>query len=210
MIAATRHRPAVMPETIIHLIRHGHYPMLDQGVLAGRTPGHGLDAIGRSQADAIAASLASRPITLVMSGPLQRARETAAPLASRFGLEPAIDDALDELDFGTWTGRPWRSLTDDPTWHAWHRLRSVTEIPGGESMLALQARAASMLRRLRITHPEGEVALFTHADTIRALLVTLLGMPIDLMLRLEIAPGSRSTVRLANDSVCVLGVNHPA
>ena len=99
--------------TTFHLIRHGDYGLLGR-VLAGRTPGHSLSDLGRKQAERVAAALAHRPIAAVVSGPLERARETAAPLAARCGLEVSVDPDLDEIDFGEWTGMAFDALQPCP------------------------------------------------------------------------------------------------
>ena len=201
--------------TVFHLVRHGHYGLLDSGVLAGRTPGHSLDAEGRAQADAIARTLGDRPIAAIVSGPLERALETAAPLAQRLGLPVRIDDAIDELDFGEWTGRSWSTLDGDPAWSDWNRFRATAAVPGGETAGAVADRALGLLRRLGAEYragdaAEAEIALFSHADVIRKVIATLLGVPIDLARRIAIDPGGRAVVRLApGRSPAVLALNLP-
>lgn len=84
-----------MTRTIVHLLRHGevHNP---EGVLYGRLPGYRLSEIGQRQADLLAAHLAGRDIVHVVASPLQRAQQTAAPIAARHGIDVAADDALIE------------------------------------------------------------------------------------------------------------------
>ncbi|NLT56236.1 MAG: histidine phosphatase family protein [Actinomycetales bacterium] len=81
--------------TIVHLLRHGevHNPA---GILYGRLPGYQLSDLGHAMAERAAEHLADRDIVLVVCSPLERARQTAAPVAERFGLEPRIDDRLIE------------------------------------------------------------------------------------------------------------------
>ena len=83
------------PDTVVHLVRHGEVHNPD-GVLYGRRDGFHLSDLGREMAEKTAASLASRDITVVRSSPLERARETAAPLADRLGLEVGIDERVIE------------------------------------------------------------------------------------------------------------------
>ena len=91
--------PAADPEqsdgdpTVVHLVRHGevHNP---EKVLYGRLPDFHLSERGRAMADLVAAHLADHDVTLVVSSPLERAQETAAPIAAEHGLAVALDDRL--------------------------------------------------------------------------------------------------------------------
>ncbi len=197
--------------TIFHLVRHGSTPLAGGRILAGRTPGHRLDDAGRSDAERVATALARRPIGRVVSGPLERATETAAPLAEKLGLPVRIDPALDEVDYGAWTGADWSTLEADPDWIAWNGCRGSAAIPAGETIGAVADRAIGSLRRLADEiGGDGEAALFTHADVIRAVLASVLGLAPDLSLRLAVDPGSRSLVRYARGVMpLVLAVNVP-
>lgn len=195
--------------TTFHLVRHASYGLLGH-VLAGRSPGHALSAAGQAEADALAAILADRPIAAVVSSPLQRARETAAPVAGRHGLDVAIDGDLDEIDFGEWTGWPFSELHADPTWQRFNVFRGSTPIPGGETMLAAQVRALAAILRLRSAYPEAEVVVVSHGDVVKALLAHFLGVPLELMRRIEISPASRSILELYDSDVRITGMNLPA
>ena len=197
--------------TVFHVVRHATYALVGGRVLAGRTRGHALDAVGRAEAERIAATLADRAIGRIVSGPLERATETATPLAARLGLPVLIDAALDELDYGAWTGADWSSLADDPDWRAWNACRGTAAIPAGETIGAVADRAVGLLRRLADDlGGDREAALFTHADVIRAMLAAALGLAPDLSLRIALDPGSRSIVRFERGTApAVLAVNLP-
>lgn len=83
--------------TIVHMMRHGevHNP---EGILYGRLPGFRLSADGRAQAQKVADALADHDITAVFASPLQRAQETATPIAAAHGLEIQTNDDLIEAD----------------------------------------------------------------------------------------------------------------
>ncbi|MGH3910569.1 MAG: histidine phosphatase family protein, partial [Pseudonocardiaceae bacterium] len=98
------------------LLRHGRSSANSAGVLAGRSPGVGLDERGRAQAAALVDRLAPLPLAAVVSSPLQRCRETVAPLAEARGLEVALDDGFIEVDYGQWTGRELSKLGKEPLW----------------------------------------------------------------------------------------------
>lgn len=194
--------------TTFHLVRHASYDLLGR-VLAGRTPGHSLNRTGQAEAEALAEALAERPIAAVFSSPLERARETAHPVAARHDLRVAIDPTLDEIDFGEWTGLTLDELHADPAWRRFNAFRSTTPIPGGETMLAVQARAVAALIRMRSSFPEGEVVAVSHGDVIKAILAHFLALPLDLISRIEVAPASRSVVVLSDRDARILAINLP-
>jgi broad specificity phosphatase PhoE len=194
--------------TTFHLIRHASYDMLGR-VLAGRTPGHALNAIGRGEAARLAEALATRPIAAVISSPLERAQETARCIAERLSLSVETEPALNEIDFGDWTGMTFEALHALPEWQAFNIFRGAARIPGGETMLAAQARAVAALASLRLTWPTQELVLVSHGDVVKGLIAHFLGVPLDLFRRIEIAPASRSVLWLADASAHVDGVNLP-
>ena len=172
-------------------------------------PGVGLSGEGQVQAARLADTLASRPIQAVLSSPLERAQATAAAIAARHGLAVQIDPGLNEIDFGAWTGAAFGDLDGQPGWHAWNRCRSLALTPGGETMVAAQARALAAVARVRAVHPDGEVVLVGHSDVLKAVLAHALGMPLDLLLRIELHPAHRCVLMLFDDDVRIEGVNLP-
>lgn len=188
------------------LIRHGDNDFLGH-TLAGWMPGIHLNENGRAQAEWIADRLLHVPIRAIYSSPLERARETAEPLARRLGLEIRISDALGEVHLGEWTGRAFDELRNDPQWRRFNSFRSGARIPGGETMIEFQQRMLAAMEAIRREHPEGTVAVVSHGDPIRAVLCHYLGMPLDLIHRLEIEPASVSVIRLGDDWAQVLRIN---
>ena len=189
----------------LHLVRHGHTDALGR-VLSGRAPHVGLSGQGRAEASAQAATLAGRPVAGVLSSPQRRTQQTAQAIAGVFGLTVRTEPALDEIDFGTWTGSAFAALDTRAEWQAWNGLRSLAPSPG-ETMLAAQARVVALVQRLLGEWPDGELVLVSHADVIRALLAYLLGMPIDLMQRIAVSPAGRSVVVLSGTGIGVEAVN---
>lgn len=194
-------------QTLFHLIRHGDYPL--QGTGFGGRGDHPLSAEGRAQAGRIAARLQGR-VAAVISSPVRRAIETAEPLAAACGLRVETDAAFTEIDVAGWSGKRFADLHGDPAWGPWNRFRSTAAVPGGEAMLAVQARAIAGLVRLCVAHPDAALAVVSHADVIKAVLVHFLGAPLDLLRRLEIAPGSTSELVVAPEDAKILAVNLPA
>jgi probable phosphoglycerate mutase len=184
-----------LPVTL-YLIRHAAHALVGR-VLAGRMAGVGLGEEGLQQSERLAERLADAPLEAIHASPQERARQTAAPLAARRGLAVGIAPALDEIDFGAWTGRPFAELGEDPVWENFNRFRSGTRPPGGETMLEAQARILGFCEELRRRHPDGHVALVSHADVLKSAVLHWLGVPLDFFLRVEIEPASLTIVELA-------------
>ncbi len=196
--------------TTFHLVRHAAHGLLGR-VLAGRMPGVSLNEDGRAQALRLAGHFSKSSIVAVVSGPLARAQETAVPIAAALGLDVATDAGLDEIDFGAWTGMAFDALQGSVEWQAWNRFRGTAPTPGGETMLEALARALRTLARLCWAYPDGEVVLVSHQDILKSLLMHSLGAPLDLVHRVELAPGSRSVMRVFDDGgVRVDRVNLPS
>lgn len=181
--------------TTILLVRHGAHDRLDR-ILCGRMAGVTLSETGRDQARRVAERLSREPIAAIYVSPMERARQTAEPLAERLGLEPVVSEDLNEIDFGDWTGATFEDLRRFPGWEPWNRERSRSRAPGGESMCEAQARAARWIWSARAAHPDAAVVGVCHADVIKAAVCDVLGISLDHHRRLEVGPGSISTLRV--------------
>jgi len=190
--------------TSLLLVRHAIHDMLGQRIL-GRTSGVHLNKAGRQQAEQLADTLSVLPIDAVYSSPLERARESAEPLACRLDLPVNVADEFNELDMGDWTNRTLLEVNPSPEWQNWNTFRSNTAPPNGEWMLDVQARVIRKIADLRRQFQC--VAIFTHADVIRAALIYFLGMHLDLLFRIEIDPGSINLIQLHDASVMVRVIN---
>jgi broad specificity phosphatase PhoE len=115
--------------------------------------------------------------------------------------------ALDELDFGAWTGRSFEALAGDPDWRLFNERRSLAAAPGGERILDVQARIVALMVELAGSHPDASLALVSHGDVIRSALLHFLGMPIDFIHRLDIAPRAVSVASLNSGACCVHSLN---
>lgn len=192
--------------TTVFLVRHAAHDRLNR-ILCGRMPGVTLGAEGRAQAAALAERLARENVAAVYVSPLERARETAETLSQRLGIAAHVVDELNEIEIGAWTGRAFDELRDDPHWTRWNTARSVTRPPGGETMLEAQARIVGGIERLCAAHPDQSIALFSHADVIKAALAYHLGLPLDAILRFEISPASVSTLVVGDWGAKVIRMN---
>lgn len=192
--------------TTFLLIRHGENDFM-HNALPGRLPGVHLNEEGRRQAARLAERLAQAPIAAILSSPLERARETAEPLARRLNLDILVSERLSEIAYGEWTGRSWAELKDNPLWQHYNSFRSETRIPGGELMLEAQARIVAEMEGLLAKYPGSLVALFGHGDVIKAALLYYSGIPIDLFRRLEVGPASVSVLQVTDETPRLLRVN---
>jgi len=177
-------------------------------VLPGRAPGLHLSAKGREQADAVAARMRGlRRLTAVYTSPMERAQETAAPVARAFGLTACVEAGLTECDFGEWTGRRLRELYRKPEWKAVQRYPSGFRFPKGESFPEMQTRVATTLGELVARHPGETIVAVSHGDPIRVAVALALGTPLDLFQRIAILPASITAVAYGASGPRVLAVN---
>lgn len=190
------------------LVRHGATPTTGK-VLPGRAPGLHLSATGRAQADRVAVRIAelSHPPTAVYASPLERARETAAPIARALGLRVRTERGLLEVDIGDWTGTSLRQAMRRREWPTVQRLPSAFRFPGGESFAEMTARATDAVLRLAAAHRGQTIVAVSHADPIRAVVATAAGTPLDLFQRVTISPCSVSAIALGPDGPRILCVN---
>jgi len=193
--------------TVVLLVRHGLTPTT--GVkLPGRAPGLHLSDEGRRQADAAAERIGKlAKVAAVYSSPLERARETGAPIARALKLALRIERDLAELDIGEWTGLSLRQAGRRPEWETIQRSPSSFRFPGGESFTEMQARITSALGRLVAKHPGRLLVAVSHADPIKAAVAQALGTPLDLFQRIMIATASISAVAYRRGGPSVLTVN---
>ena|SRR5215469_13204340 len=192
--------------TIFYLLRHGEHNVQGR-ICAGRMPGVVLSERGRAEAEAAARRLTEADIAAIYASPMERTRETGEIVGRHLSLPVNIHEDLAELDFGEWTGLTFDEVRKDPRWPLWAQHRSLSCIPGGETMRAVQRRVVEAIMEMREAHPDGHVVVVSHGDVIRAALVFALGMPLDLYSRIEIATASLSTMRIDHNGIRVIAIN---
>ena len=200
-------RPSAPAPTVICFVRHGTTPSTGR-ILPGRAVGLHLSEKGTAEAAAVAERiLAIGPIAAVYASPLERARETAAPIVKQLGQRVKIERGLLECDFGEWTGAELKELAKLPEWQTVQRHPSGFRFPGGESFVQLQARLAATIERLVARHPGEVIVAVSHADPIKIAVGDALGVPLDLVQRTVISPCSVSAVSYGRNIPVVLTVN---
>ena len=141
------------------------------------------------------------------ASPLERTRETAAPIARVLGHDVAVDDGLVELDVGDWTGIELKAARKRKEWATIQRYPSGFTFPGGESFVAMQARMTGTLDRLRAAHPGETIVAVSHADPIRAAVAHAMGTHLDLFQRVVVSPCSLTAIAYGDEGPTVLTVN---
>jgi broad specificity phosphatase PhoE len=192
--------------TTFFLIRHASCDGLGQ-TLWGRTPGIRLNEQGRLQAQRLAKRFEGMKFDKIYSSPLERALETAEPIARAMKLEVRKSDALNEIDFGEWSGKTFEQLDSDERWRHFNSCRSTASVPGGESFLEVQNRVLKEIDRLAHEHRDARVAIVSHADPIKAVIGYFAATPIDLIQRFEISPCSVSVITLDEEGPRISRIN---
>lgn len=177
------------------LVRHGHTDAVGHR-LVGRLPGVPLSSTGHAQAQRLVPMLRTYEIDAIVSSPMERAQQTAQPLAEHLKLEIKTDSALTEMDFGQWQGCSIEELQQDEAWRRFNVLRSLTPAPAGEAMHEVQARMVTALLRLHAENPSATFAVFSHGDPLRSVVCHFCCIPLDCIMRFEIDPGSLTVLEL--------------
>ncbi len=188
-------------------------------MLAGWTPGVGLDDVGRGQAGALGAALSGLDPVLVASSPLERCLETAELV--RDAAWPAMpiltDERLAECRYGAWTGRSLKDLGSEPLWRTVQQQPSAVRFPDGdeypgESLSAMSARMLDAVRqhdaRVHDEHgPHAVWVLVSHGDPIKAVLADAGGAHLDSFQRYVVSPASVSAIRYTPERPFLLTSN---
>ena len=189
------------------LVRHGQPPTTGR-LLPGRAPGLHLAELGVQQAERAGDRIAElKRVDAIYCSPLERARQTAAPIGKAIGIRPKVDRGLLECDFGDWTGAELKQLMKLPEWRTVQKAPSSFRFPNGESFTEMQVRIVTALDRLRALHPGGVIVCVSHADPIKAAMAHALGTHIDLFQRIVISTCSISAITWSTDGPIALTVN---
>lgn len=182
---------------IVLLIRHAENEYLNKGRLAGRLPGVHLNDKGNEQAQALAEKLKDAPIQAIYSSPLERARETAVPLAAALNLEVITRPGLIEMDYGEWQDKTIKGLARLKLWRQIQFRPSMFRFPGGESFSEAQYRITQEIEVICAAHdPKHVIACVSHADPIKLAVAYYTGMPLDSFQRLVVGRASITALNI--------------
>lgn len=203
------------PRTVVHLLRHAEVHNPD-AVLYGRMPGFHLSERGHTQAGLVADHLASRaahtgqPIAAVVSSPLERARETAGPVAAAFGLEPELDDRLIESE-NSFQGKAlaFRAAYLTPSY--WRHYGAPWRPSWGEPYREIVGRVMAVIDERRRRHAGGQVVCVSHQSPIWVTRRHLEGRPLwHDPRRRECALASVTSVAFDGDRFAGVSYSQPA
>lgn len=201
---ARRSTPA--PTTVL-LVRHGRTSTTGK-VLPGRAKGLHLSDEGREQARHAAERISTlERVDAVVASPLERTRETAAPIGEATGVKVTTSRRLLECDFGDWTGARLSTLRRKPEWSMVQRRPSGFRFPGGESFAEMQQRIWGGIESLVAEHPGRTIVAVSHADPIKAAVAMATGVHLDLFQRIVISPCSITPLLFTAEGPVVLAVN---
>jgi len=203
-----RGRRAAGPKpTLVLLVRHGQTPTTGS-VLPGRAAGLHLADKGNQQAATAAERIAKlKGVAAIYASPLERTRETAAPIGKAIGQRVHVHKGLLECDFGAWTGKELKALMKLPEWQTVQRYPSGFRFPDGESFAEMQTRIVSAVQGLVAKHPGEAIVVVSHADPIKAAVAHALGTHLDLFQRIVVSPCSVTAIAYGAGGPTVLAVN---
>lgn len=194
----------------ILLIRHGQTQWNKERRIMGHRP-IPLNTLGREQALAVAEALFRTPLDRIYASPMLRAVQTAKVLKKgRRGVEVIQAPELSEIDYGSWVGRTFEEVRLERSFHQYHVAPSRVRVPGGEKMRDVHHRAVGFVEELRTRHPEGRIALVSHADVIKIILIHFLGLSLNELMKLRIDNGSVSLLWFNETRARVMAINCPA
>jgi probable phosphoglycerate mutase len=194
------------------LVRHGENDYVKKGRLAGRLPGVHLNQKGREQAqyaaEALARLLKERPPKAIYSSPMERALETAEPIAKAFHVEVITREGLVETDCGEWTDKTLKSLGRMKLWRVVQSAPSRFCFPGGETFADAQARIRCEVESLAAAHdPKDVVVCVSHSDPIKLAIAYFIGLPLDLFQRLGVNPASINVLNVGESGSQLMALN---
>ncbi|WP_432494197.1 histidine phosphatase family protein [Kineococcus gypseus] len=166
-----------MSAATVVLWRHGRTASNAQNRFQGQLDVP-LDEVGRAQVAASAAQLAGTGVDALVASDLSRAADTAGALGALTGLDPVLDPALREVDFGAWQGLLHAEVTavSPQEYAAWRRGEDV-RAGGGERRSEAAARAAAAVQRHAAAAPEGgTLVVASHGAALKGALLLLLGL----------------------------------
>ena len=194
---------------LLLLIRHGENDYVKTGKMAGRLPGVRLNDRGQKQAQALGEALKDIPLKAVYSSPLERAMETAQPIAESHKLTILQEPDLMDTDIGKWQGKSVKMLRLTKVWKIVQSAPSRFRFPEGESFPEAQTRYVNTLERIikKYNKPQDIVAVIFHADPIKLAVAHFLGMPLDHFQRLGCDTGSLTALHVSEANANLIKLN---
>lgn len=193
---------------LLLLIRHGENDYTKKHKLAGHLPDVHLNERGQKQAQELADALLHVPIKAIYASPLERAQETAMPIATACRLEVQTEAGLIETNVGKWQGRSLAALRLQKQWKVVQHAPSRAQFPEGETFYECQSRVVSALDAIVRKHKQHEIiACVFHADPIKLAVAHYIGMPLDQFQRLGCDTGSICALQIGEMGANLIKLN---
>ena len=178
------------------LVRHGETDWNRSRRIQGGKSDTQLNSEGWQGAESLAQRLKSEEIQAIYSSPLQRARDTAQPIARYHQIKIELEPSLKEIDVGELEGvsiaEVGKRLSQLLTIHS--QDDTLPKMPGGESLAEVQQRAWSAMQRLVDRHPDGTFIVVSHYFTILTIICAVLNLPLSQIIRLRLEASSISII----------------
>lgn len=192
----------------IILIRHGQTDWNRDRRVMGRRPVP-LNARGRAEARRVARHLKKVPLDAIFTSPMLRAVETAQSLVDGRGLKIRLTADLAEIDYGLWVGKTFEEVMKEEAYAVYHRTPRRAHPPGGEKMTEVLRRAVGFIEGLKKKYRKGRIAVVSHADVIKTILVHYLGMDLNNLQKFRIDNTSVSLLWFQKGHARIMAVNCP-
>ena len=195
------------------LIRHAHSQSNASGVLSGRLPNIHLSEKGIKQSQQLSERLGNFAVAQLRVSPMERCFETISPwlndivLKNSPGFEPIIDPSLNEVDYGSWSGKKIITLARKKEWRTVQESPSRMYFPGGEGIAQMQSRAMSVVHELAKLPDSKTAVIVSHGDVIKSIVASALGTHLDEFQRIIIDPASVSVLDYSGIKPRVLLLN---
>ena len=169
-----------------YIVRHGQ----TNWNILGRTQGHGnsdLTKKGLEQAKELADAIVDYPIDYIYSSDLGRAVQTAQIIANKLNLDVKKTSALREMGFGIWEGLLIEEIKRDhlDTYNTWRNKPHLVNIEGGENLHIIKERTDKFIKELNKKYDNKHIVLVSHSVTVRAMLLSFLGSPMENIYRIK-------------------------
>lgn len=179
-------------------LRHAHSIANEKGVLSGRLPGITLSKTGQEQALSLIERIGASEFEEIRVSPMERCAQTIDPwLNSPYSQNFSryfVDDDLNEVDYGLWSGRKLSRLSKEPLWNLVQSQPSKVVFPSGEKLKSAQQRAKRSVLQAHAQKRSGNFLFVSHGDIIKSLIASLVGLPLDSFQNLIIGPASLTIV----------------
>lgn len=193
----------------LYLLRHGETDWNRDRRVMGQTPVP-LSERGRAMVAALASALDREKIPVIYSSTVARAAESSAILAAAWAAEVREEPRLNESHFEGWVGKTYEDLADDPNFILYQTTPTRASFSTHEGIADIQARALAAVARILADAAARKLeraAALSHSDIIKPVLTHYLGMDLDAMHRLSLAPASASLIDLGEEPPRIRYIN---